>query len=518
MLVCCTSYQGRGLCRYCPQDEGREYRGTRVLLQLILKLLFFGNNKEIPEERSNKIQCSQIFQNQCNGQNIKPIWKFPSEFPEIGSLDTNPNSAWCVWIWRGVLWCCVGSQGAFEMEKPSKLDVQMKMFLDLPVRQKCSWFIDHGFRDHDSTTACRDLTKSTWWVVCNCYSCALQTANVPRLGVTGQDTSQGCTRITAVYQAVRARTRCLPRVGVSTSSSHSGEKSHLTRRKLKFPMKSFFPLYCNFSLVFPVLAMHEHVLRWVNFFFSLSAISHKSSSDCQITGTQVFLCLTLFAHEKSLTDVFSSRVNVTLTSWRCLLFRRCPTPGCNGRGHVNSNRNSHRRWAVWFFFFFQQNSDASTAGRFKVLFKNDGPGWLCWQTCSDIKSQEMIVLWMLCALHCRCQCTVNLQGRQSFSCLLSFVKSFHRRKKCLKSTIFLTFLICFKFTTNRPESEASELSVSTRSELPHTPLTVHNFKETWVVDDSTKKFLHECCIASTTDISLIKLSRSWIRLCHFCSD
>ncbi|ELT92312.1 hypothetical protein CAPTEDRAFT_89486, partial [Capitella teleta] len=22
---------------------------------------------------------------------------------------------------------------------------------------------------------------------------------------------------------------------------------------------------------------------------------------------------------------------------------RCPTPGCNGRGHVNSNRNSHRR-------------------------------------------------------------------------------------------------------------------------------------------------------------------------------
>jgi len=23
---------------------------------------------------------------------------------------------------------------------------------------------------------------------------------------------------------------------------------------------------------------------------------------------------------------------------------RCPTPGCNGRGHVNSNRNSHRRY------------------------------------------------------------------------------------------------------------------------------------------------------------------------------
>ncbi|EEC09012.1 myelin transcription factor 1, myt1, putative, partial [Ixodes scapularis] len=21
---------------------------------------------------------------------------------------------------------------------------------------------------------------------------------------------------------------------------------------------------------------------------------------------------------------------------------KCPTPGCNGRGHVNSNRNSHR--------------------------------------------------------------------------------------------------------------------------------------------------------------------------------
>ena len=25
---------------------------------------------------------------------------------------------------------------------------------------------------------------------------------------------------------------------------------------------------------------------------------------------------------------------------------RCPTPGCNGRGHVNSNRNSHRRSVV----------------------------------------------------------------------------------------------------------------------------------------------------------------------------
>ena len=24
---------------------------------------------------------------------------------------------------------------------------------------------------------------------------------------------------------------------------------------------------------------------------------------------------------------------------------RCPTPGCTGRGHVNSNRNSHRRYA-----------------------------------------------------------------------------------------------------------------------------------------------------------------------------
>ena len=23
---------------------------------------------------------------------------------------------------------------------------------------------------------------------------------------------------------------------------------------------------------------------------------------------------------------------------------KCPTPGCSGRGHVNSNRNSHRRW------------------------------------------------------------------------------------------------------------------------------------------------------------------------------
>lgn len=21
---------------------------------------------------------------------------------------------------------------------------------------------------------------------------------------------------------------------------------------------------------------------------------------------------------------------------------KCPTPGCNGRGHVNSNRNTHR--------------------------------------------------------------------------------------------------------------------------------------------------------------------------------
>lgn len=23
---------------------------------------------------------------------------------------------------------------------------------------------------------------------------------------------------------------------------------------------------------------------------------------------------------------------------------KCPTPGCNGRGHINSNRNTHRRY------------------------------------------------------------------------------------------------------------------------------------------------------------------------------
>ena len=25
---------------------------------------------------------------------------------------------------------------------------------------------------------------------------------------------------------------------------------------------------------------------------------------------------------------------------------KCPTPGCTGQGHVNSNRNTHRRYAA----------------------------------------------------------------------------------------------------------------------------------------------------------------------------
>ncbi|RLV97509.1 hypothetical protein DV515_00011719 [Chloebia gouldiae] len=45
----------------------------------------------------------------------------------------------------------------------------------------------------------------------------------------------------------------------------------------------------------------------------------------------------LYPHHRSLSGFLAMHENVL----------KCPTPGCTGQGHVNSNRNTHRRYQLW---------------------------------------------------------------------------------------------------------------------------------------------------------------------------
>lgn len=54
----------------------------------------------------------------------------------------------------------------------------------------------------------------------------------------------------------------------------------------------------------------------------------------------IWLKYILFLYISTTVNIDSDHVNLVLALHETIL--KCPTPGCNGRGHVSSNRNTHR--------------------------------------------------------------------------------------------------------------------------------------------------------------------------------
>ncbi|XP_022088741.1 myelin transcription factor 1-like [Acanthaster planci] len=109
-----------------------------------------------------------------------------------------------------------------------------------------------------------------------------------------------------------------------------------------------------------LLQMHEHVLKWskegghnlplINHsswfsngyaFVGPGRVEAKSGTQCSFSQQQVRRARLLKELELALLRAHLLRLGIKPETVDRLM-GRCPTPGCTGRGHVNSNRNSHR--------------------------------------------------------------------------------------------------------------------------------------------------------------------------------